>query len=343
MFRRVGWLLIAFFFVLIFTALVHELGHLAAGRMARLKFHLLVIGPIRLNRENGRFQLKWQPGFGLFNGLAASYPETAENLRLRMLLFACGGPIASLLLASAAFWIAWSMRENGRFPTENAWIWETALFAAIVSFLFFLTAMKPGPYQNGHMADGGRILSLLQGAAESERWCALVALHAVNIEGIRPREWDEIAVKQITRLKDHSLDSFSAYKIAYQWALDNNRFEQAEAFLNLALDNRYSWLSGEQIRLRQEKAFLVAQYDSEAEATIDTNLHVSTVNKHHLSSVYYRANATIAFINKDFDNAINYAELGLQLLQKMNLSGEEIAEKERFQQILLDSKSDSIL
>jgi hypothetical protein len=338
LFRNFWGLTTVFVVILLLTPFIHEIGHVTAGRIARLKFYFLIIGPVRISRQNGRFQFNWQPGFGLFNGLAASYPEKTDYLRKRMLFFALGGPLASLLLAVTAFLIAWSMREYGRFATTNVWIWETALFTSIVSFLFFLTSIKPGQYQNGHLTDGNRILTLLKGGVTSERWCALVSINAANIQGLRPREWDEATIKCAASISEDSLDSFAANILAYYWAQDSKRIDEAENFLTQALMSKYGWLSGERIQMHLEKAYLQTMLASNLEAAKSMVKQVEGKNTKNFS-VYYRVLAKIAFIEHGYDKAAKFARLGLSLLQNQMATGQTIAEREKLNNILRSAET----
>ena len=85
--------------ILLLTTAVHELGHLLAGRLVGLRFHLLIIGPLRISRENGRLRMDLHKSAAIFSGMTGSTPGDARNLSQRLLIFTLGGPLASLLQA----------------------------------------------------------------------------------------------------------------------------------------------------------------------------------------------------------------------------------------------------
>jgi hypothetical protein len=254
---------LAFVVVMLGVTAVHEVGHLLAGRLARLQFYLLIIGPMQLRRINNRLQLGWQRGLGFFNGMAACLPHSSHRLRQRMMLFAAGGPLASLALALLAAGLAAQWRQRPLLYRDAAWLWEMAVLTAVVSAIFFLTTFRPGRYPNGFMTDGGRLALLLQNGQQAQRWCALLLLNMADVKGVRPRSWDEALVQQTLLLADHSYDGVMARLLAYQQALDKNELAQAAVLIDEALASQFAWVGGMQMRLLLEKAYLLARHEQD--------------------------------------------------------------------------------
>src|SRR5690606_7263569 len=214
--------------VLLLTAMVHESGHLLAGYLMRFRFHTLVVGLLRISRvNNGRLQLQWQRGGSPFNGLAASLPRQMERLARRLLWFALGGPLASLLFSLVALAIVLYLGSDLRRMLDYLWLWECSLFAAITSYFFLLTSLYPGSYHNGLVADGGRIVMLLTRPAEAARWQALVQLNVADLNGERPSAWDEQLLRQALTQPDNSHDYLTALVMNYHHELDRKRPQQA--------------------------------------------------------------------------------------------------------------------
>lgn len=341
LFRHFGWMFVVFVLILLMVAAAHELGHLFAGRFARLQFYLLVIGPLRLSRENGRFQLNMQWGMGLFNGMAASIPKDTVNLRRRMLLFALGGPIASLLLTGVSLLIVNVFGEDGRFPATALWIWESALFTAVASFLFFLTTMKPGAYQNGLMADGGRIASLLQADDNADSWCALVAINAAELQGVRPRDWDTAQVSLAVQLQGQSYDSLMAKLVGYQWELDFGHYAAADAYLDAALRNDAAFISNLYMRILLEKAYISARVEQNPGAARSWLAQVKG-NSRSRSALFHRVEAALQLAEGNIQRAIAEANIGLAILQKEKPTGLVIAEVNWLQEIIKIAKNHQV-
>ena len=108
---------------LFLVVLVHELGHLAGGRLRGMRFLLLIVGPLRLRRTVSGLKLDWFLRGDTFGGLAAAMP-TKDRIGAREFLpLVIGGPFASLLLALAGFATASlsanSASSEGRRPSVH--------------------------------------------------------------------------------------------------------------------------------------------------------------------------------------------------------------------------------
>lgn len=232
-----GWLvMLVIALLLLLTATVHELGHLFVGYLVRFRFQVLVIGPLRLSRGNGRLRLQRQQGGSLFNGLAASLPEEMDNLARRLLYFALGGPLASLFLSIIALVVVFFLGSDLNRMLDYLWLWECCLFTAVVSYFFLLTSMRPGTYHNGLVADGGRILMVATGLPEAVRWQALVRLNVADMAGERPSRWDETQLQQAVMLPDNSHDHLTGVLMNYHYWLDKDEPKRAFTYLEEALN-----------------------------------------------------------------------------------------------------------
>jgi len=270
LFRSPWLLLLATVLVLLGTAALHELGHLLAGRAAGLRFQMLGIGPLRLSRAapDEQLRLTWQRprGLSLFDGVAASLPDSTDNLPRRMLIFALGGPLFSLLQVVLSTGLFFFLVRTLDRALQWAWVWEAALLSGVVAFLFLLTAIRPGPYPNGLPADGQRIWMLLTDPPTAERWCALVALNALDNRGIRPRDWPAELLQRALARQDNDLDTLHALLLAAQTALDRQEWKEADDYFTRALDLPFAWSGGMASRFAVEKAFLAAWQEGDIDA-----------------------------------------------------------------------------
>jgi hypothetical protein len=162
--------------------------------------------------------------------------------------------------AKLAGWLYFRWRAEVHFTNDVAWGAESAALLAVFGAVYFLSAMKPGSSYSGQPADGGRIVSLLRGGPEAERWCALAALYGADQRGQRPCNWDESLVRQALQGFDHTQDAQNARFLAYQWALDNGRIAEANRWLEEAVAIQPAWMPGTQVRLVWEKVYFSARY-----------------------------------------------------------------------------------
>lgn len=326
-----GWLLlVAVTLVLLLTAVVHEVGHLLAGYLVHFRFHTLVVGLLRISRVNGRLQFQRERGGSFFNGLAASLPTHMDNLARRLLWFALGGPLASLLFALVALAVALFLGSELRRMLDYLWLWECSLFAAISAYFFFLTSLYPGSYYNGMVADGGRIAMLLARSPESARWQALVQLNVADLHGERPSTWDENLLRQSLIQPDNSHDYLTALLMNYHHELDRKRPSQAAAFLEEAINLPVAWAAGMRSRLAVEKAYLMAHLLNDAPTAQELLAHVK-IGRQDTDPLFCRAEAALRLLQGQHELATQSAARGLSALPDDITSGQQLAEKEWLQ------------
>ncbi len=321
-----GWLvLIAMTLLLLLTATVHELGHLLAGYLVRFRFQVLVVGPLRISGGNGRLRWQRQRGGSLFNGLAASLPNEMDNLARRLLYFALGGPLASLLLALVALGVALFLGSDLRRMLDYLWLWECSLFTAVVSYFFLLTSMRPGTYHNGMVADGGRILMVAAEWPQAERWQALVRLNVADMAGKRPSQWDNTLLQHAVMLPENSLDYLTGVVMNYHYWLDKNESQKALLYLDEALNLPVAWETGMRVRLVLEKAFLAAAYLQDLQMARESFAQIK-LNQRQANSLYWRAKAAIHLLAGNLEDAQETAVRGLAAVGGDNQTGLQKAE-----------------
>lgn len=317
---------------LFLTTLIHELGHLLAGKLVGFRFQLLIIGPLGLSRQLGKLHLGWHKSTAIFNGLTGSIPTDSQYLPRRLLIFTLGGPLASLAQAVLAGSIFLHWQADVHFINNIAWAAEAMALLVVFGTIYFLSSIKPGAYYSGQPADGGRIISLLRGGPAADRWCALAALYGADQHGQRPRDWDETLIHQALQGFDHTQDGQNARLLAYQWALDNGRIAEANRWLEEAIAIRPTWMPGTQVRLVWEKVYFSASYlhdvvqARQGLAQIRQNM---TNQPQHL-----RAEAAVLLAEGDKAHAKTTAQTALASLSSQVLTGIQQAEADWLQAII---------
>jgi hypothetical protein len=219
----------------------HEAGHLLGGRLAGFRFALYAAGPIRVRRSPSGLRFEINDRWSLA-GFAFSVPVHLRNLQRGMVWFVAGGPVANLLLAaivagiSLAPTLAAPSRETGRAFLGGFLSLGLSVFvfqAGFTSFVLGVVTLVP-LRKDDFFTDGARLLMLLRGGAQAERWSALWTLFAASAGGQRPRDWDRGLIDRATQLADGSLDDGGACQLAHLWALDRGDGEAAEGFLDRA-------------------------------------------------------------------------------------------------------------
>lgn len=238
----------------------HELGHAVGGWLCGFDLYLYAVGPLRIDRVNNHFKLSFNRSASLWGGIAATSPPAGQilspdSLRRKMLLVASGGPLASLLGATA--WL----------PATALWeqhpYWAFCLGAfALFSFTIFIATMLPIG-NSGFVNDGGRILQLLRNQADGQRWCSMASLGALSINA-RPREWPGHLLQTVTQGAPDTYDGLMAIWMRHQWHLDRKEFTEAKLWLEKGLEHVDAWPAAAQPMLHSSAVYYYAKVEGDS-------------------------------------------------------------------------------
>lgn len=235
--------------------LAHELGHVLGGRLAGFRFRLLIVGPLKIDRNGARLRIGLNRSLALAGGLAAASPADDRDLRRRMLIYVAGGPATSLLLGAGALLV------RPLLSGVPALTLSLIGFASLMIALVTLIPMRAG----GFSSDGARILMLLRGGPEAERWCA-VAILANDLFATRPRDLAPALIERSLALADNTPDHLSSVFVAYGWALDRGDIPAAEGYLETMLANLSAFNSALRPSVLIEAAYFTARHHTDAAA-----------------------------------------------------------------------------
>lgn len=205
--------------------LVHELGHVVFGLAQRMRFMLLVVGPLKLERdgEDDHVHLRLNRNLEMAGGLAACVPQDARDMVPRLKWFVAGGPIASLVLALTCMTLAWTL------PT--AWYSAPLAFTGLISATLGLCTILPLP-NGSFVTDGMRFLRLARGGALAARDAAQLTLTVQDRAGTPTAALDAHLVAQALAPVDGSMHEVMGRATAWSWLLPQPGRE-AEALLHL--------------------------------------------------------------------------------------------------------------
>lgn len=205
----------------------HEAGHVTAGLIGGFEFRLFVAGPLRVERHDGRFKISFNRIPVLWGGLAACVPKSYEaDLHWKMILFAGGGPLFSLLgvaLLVPGFSVLTAHADAGLL----------LITFGLSSAALGIVTLLPLP-AGGFKTDGMRLVMLLRRRPEGERWTALAALGGLA-QTARPREWPAELMALLGDGLDAQADAAMACLLRYLWHSDKREWEPAQMWLERAL------------------------------------------------------------------------------------------------------------
>lgn len=214
--------------------LVHELGHVAGGKLAGFRFLLLLAGPFKLQRTPDGLRLGLNFSANLAGGLACLLPEDDRNLTRRMAVFIAGGPVASLLLGLVAGLGGWAW--YGSFtplapPSYGALAGALGLvITGAISLALFVVSALPAT-AGGFATDGRRLAMLAQKGERAEREAALTVLVSAAMSGVRAGDYPAELVARVAEHADASGFGLMGKLMGYYHALDRGELATAGARL----------------------------------------------------------------------------------------------------------------
>ena len=186
-----AWDLLALPILMLVVLATHEIGHLLGGLSQGMRFLLLIVGPFGWHASVSGTRFEWNTNLALMGGIAAAVPtKVGAELRRQLLVLVAGGPAASLLLAILAVGVA--SFSDPRFAAYG-------IFIAATSFGIFVVTLIP-VRSGGFMSDGMQIIDVLKGGSAVAERSALMQIFAQSLDGIRPRDWESSAIKELARM-----------------------------------------------------------------------------------------------------------------------------------------------
>jgi peptidase M50-like protein len=220
--------------VLAFLAVVvvHELGHVIAGKLAGFRLVSINFGQLQITPP---LHFKWQrkdPLPGAL-GFVQHLPVYTKHLRFREMVAYFGGPAANLI---CAFAISSFLPQPAIF---FAWFALLSLFTGIGNLL---------PFSQGRVIpDGRHILMLLRNQHQKyDQWLAIFQLVHDQLEGAEPENLRPDFLAIATAVKENSLGTVFGHDIAYTAAYYRHDDEEAARLLEICL--QYSGCAPQQIR-----------------------------------------------------------------------------------------------
>ncbi len=200
--------------------LIHELGHVVAGRWAGFGCGAIHVGPLQINPPF-RISFNRSPG-AWFRGGAVMFPGKTDHLRIRGIAMAAGGPAANLLSGCAVYLLPF---PKGFF---SGFFIVSSITAGLVELLLPLEART-------FAFDGSRILMMLRDCKRGERWLALMALAAEIRGGKLPELLSSDLLVKVTAVGDNSAETVIGHAYAYSAAFHQHKNEEAGQMLETCL------------------------------------------------------------------------------------------------------------
>jgi peptidase M50-like protein len=206
---------------LYFVIAIHELGHLAAGRLAGLNTGGIAVGGFIFTKSGKNWAFRFNRrllGGGFFKPLTG----TAGFRASRYAWMVAAGPAVSLFVMVVCGWVS-VQYGSGHWNWIGTVFWTSPV--GVISLV---------PFSSGlNKSDGMLLRMLIRHPEHSRSWMALIALQTEEARGLRPR--DPRLVEHMLAVDIRSSDYVRCQLMAYYLRVDQGQEVAALEHLENAL------------------------------------------------------------------------------------------------------------
>ncbi len=161
--------------------LIHEAGHAIAGIAVGFKPVALGVGPLRLERGERSWHLRWGGGIAGIGGFAMLLPPAdAVPRRREQVLYLLGGPLSNLVVSVPVLLLA-NAAPPGAWTIVGVGFGAAGVMLGLVNLVPFKTA--------GWLSDGANLLLLRRDPEGTLDGLRVQQLIQASMNGQRPRDW----------------------------------------------------------------------------------------------------------------------------------------------------------
>ncbi|MEM6673662.1 MAG: hypothetical protein AAF726_12520 [Planctomycetota bacterium] len=311
--------------------LLHEVGHALAGALVGFRFVLLAIGPLLVERGP---RVRLHGDLSLYGGLAAMAPRDGDDLVRKMAWTTAGGPLASLATTLGGLALFLTRRES---VPEASFFGLVLSISALLNFLAVVVPRTTG----GFLSDRGR-LQVLLGGGEPARICAASGrLLALELDGVRPRDWPRDELDVLRAANGTSLDELvGRLGFLVPYAEDAGDLAGAQAELDAVLRAYGDLPSSLRAGVLIESAFLAAMARGDGD---QARAQLDRAGKAALVEPYLRSRAEAATLQAegDHESARSTAERGLAELDRATPTGSVQMVRDQLEALVAGDSSQS--
>jgi hypothetical protein len=219
--------------IIIFVIGWHEIGHAIVGVKVGFDFRMFVVGPFLWEKQNSTWRFTWNKDINKAGGLVLCLPTDTVRLSRRFLLFAAGGPLASLILSLICLLIYWGFLKNYPISPYGVQIANISLLLiGATSFMIFIATSIPSK-MGGFYSDGARVLRLIRGGDTAKFEILMMSIIANTSGGIRPKLLNMNQIEEMDEIAIRLNEPFRVYihSFFHHVAFDKGDFEKAEKHL----------------------------------------------------------------------------------------------------------------
>ena len=176
--------------------LAHELGHVVGGKLAGLRFLLLIVGPLKVTRTAQGLAWNVNRSVAMMGGLACCTPADPKRFVGAMKSMIAGGPLASFVLAAVCYVLISYVNVLPLSPSWVLFVSSFLNFTLLISLMIGIMTLYPKT-SGGMKTDGRQLIELFKSNPHAHRQNLVRLLVGQSLAGFRPSEWDAGTVKEL--------------------------------------------------------------------------------------------------------------------------------------------------
>jgi hypothetical protein len=334
-------LAVAFIPVFFFVIAVHEAGHAWTGVQVNFDFRTYIVGPFLWDKQPDGWKFKWNKNINTSGGLVICIPKGSENLAKRFMLFAAGGPLASLALSI----ISGSIYFIARGPDQSAPVQFLVYTLALIAFLslaIFLVTSLPF-HTGGFSSDGARVLRILRGGNQARFEILMLKIVTSSMAGMRPAQLDRAELDEAQQLGERLQSPMAVYIRYYLYlhALDLSETDAAEQHLMNYISHADEVPEGFRSAVWLEAAFFYAVVRGDLQKA-EENFRLYKPSALTPVAVEYATRAAMAQLKNEPEEFKQWLTKAEQALPAMMDRGAMLMVQERIKQLKLKSSMEVI-
>ncbi|MES2517734.1 MAG: M50 family metallopeptidase [Bacteroidota bacterium] len=337
--------IILFVIIMLVSLLViawHEAGHAFAGMRVGFDFRMYVVGPFLWERQNGRWEFRWNKDINKAGGLVLCLPKDSVDLSRRFSILAAAGPISSLLLSIVAYGLYWFLfRNNANHFTGFIVGKYIFISTALMSLLIFIVTAIPSK-MGGLYSDGARVLRFQRGGDTARFEILMMKIIAETTSGTRPKLLRTDELEEVLEIAKRQNEPFGVYthSFLYQNAFDNGDVEKAEKHLLDYIAEAENIPEGFRNMVWLDAAFFYA-YTQRNYTVAEEYWHQFKPSSIIPKAQILATEASLSFLKKDFLTALSKIELATKELPNMLDKGLSIALNEKLMLLKTEIESET--
>ena len=321
---------------------IHEMGHVLGGLLARFRFIMLIVGPLKVVREGSQLSVGLNRSFQMGGGMALCVPEKKEASAGGLFLYLAGGPLLSLAAGIFSTLVAVALQGAG-LDVDYPYLSSMLIFSAFFNGGIALITLLPLPTV-GYENDGRQLLDVFRGGRRARAKLLLSVLSSEAIRGLRPRDWTVVYILDLlNHVSDERPESGGAKNVAvanlmaYYHYLDTGATEKAGHCVTRIAAVVQETPTMLQPGLWLEVLYFQARHDWEIEGAAVAPAEISGpfLEKHSL----LRLKAARLWAQEQFKESIECAREAIAFAEQATFqAGVVEAETEWLQAIIADSE-----